>query len=64
MTAISLDDVDALSERIAELVRERQELRAKAADTVALERNRLEIARMQQHLSEALIRKYAPAAAA
>jgi hypothetical protein len=63
MTAALLDDVESLSERIAELVRQRQELRAAAADPQTLERNRLEIARMQQLLSEALIRQYGSAAA-
>ena len=63
MTAAFLDNVESLSERIAELVRQRQELRAKAADPQTLERNRLEIARMQQRLSDALIRRYGPAAA-
>ena len=63
MTAAFLDNVESLSERIAELVRQRQELRAAAADAQTLERNRLEIARMQQRLSEALIRQYGPAAA-
>ncbi len=63
MTAAILDNVESLSERIAELVRERQELRAAAADAATLERNRLEIARMQQLLSEALIRQYGPAIA-
>jgi regulator of replication initiation timing len=63
MTAVYLDNVESLSERIAELVRQRQDLRATAADAETLEQNRLEIARMQQHLSEALIREYRPAAA-
>ncbi len=63
MTAAFLDNVESLSERIAELVRQRQELRAAAADPHTLERNRLEIAQMQQRLSEALIRQYGPAAA-
>ena len=63
MTAAFLDNVESLSERIAELVRQRQELRAAAADRQLLERNRLEIARMQKRLSEALIRRYGPRAA-
>lgn len=64
MTAAFIDSVESLSERIADLVRERQELRAAAADARTLEQNRLEIARMQQRLSEALIRQYGGSAAA
>jgi regulator of replication initiation timing len=57
------DSVEALSERIAALVSERQALRATAAAAVALEQNRLEIARLQQRLSVALIQRHRPAAA-
>ncbi len=63
MTAVVIDTVESLSERIAELVRQRQELRAAAADARTLERNRLEIARTQQRLSEALVRQYGPSTA-
>jgi hypothetical protein len=54
--------VESLTERILELVAERQALRATAGDLDALERNRLEIARLQQQLSYALIERHRPAA--
>lgn len=57
------DSIQALRDRIARLVSERQALRAAAAGTAELERNRLEIARLQQQLSSALIRHFGPAAA-
>ena len=57
-------NVETLTERIAQLVSERQALRASAADREALERNRLEIAELQRRLSEALIVRYLPGAAA
>jgi hypothetical protein len=44
-----------LLERVAELVRERQVLRAAGAGRSELERNRAEIARAQWDLSQALI---------
>lgn len=53
------DTVEALSAWISRLVTERQALREAAADAAALERNRVEIARLQQRLSRAFIRKYA-----
>jgi hypothetical protein len=56
------DSVDSLHERLGRLVAERQELRAAAAGAAALERNRLEIARLQQLLSAALIREFGSAA--
>jgi hypothetical protein len=46
---------------LGRLVAERQALREAAADATTLERNRLEIARLQQRLSEALIREHAAA---
>ena len=48
-------DVEALVERIGELVRERQDLRRNAASLAALERNRLELGEAQRDLSLALI---------
>jgi regulator of replication initiation timing len=63
MTAVFEDTVESLSEQITRLVSERQALRAAAADAAALEQNRLEIARLQQRLSAALIHQYGPAAA-
>jgi hypothetical protein len=46
---------DELTARIAQLVGERQELRARGAGEAALERNRLQIARAQWELAHALI---------
>ena len=54
--------VEVLTEQIGNLVGERQALRATAADRDALERNRREIARLQQRLSEALIARHLPGA--
>lgn len=56
--------MEALALRIAELVAERQELRGQGAATVALERNRLQIARAQWELGHALIERYLPQPAA
>jgi hypothetical protein len=56
------DSIQGLTERISRLVGERQALRAATANAADLERNRLEIARLQQRLSEALIRQFGPAA--
>ena len=50
--------VETLREQIARLVAERQTLRATAAPAEMLEQNRVEIARLQQRLSEALIETY------
>ena len=50
--------VETLQDRIAGLVAERQELRARQANERVLERNRRQIARSQQQLSHALIRRY------
>ena len=59
----SFASVEALSAQIAGLVAERQALRASAADRDALERNRREIARLQQRLSAALIARHLPGTA-
>lgn len=55
--------VESLTERIRELVAERQALRTSDGDLSALERNRVEIAQLQQQLSHALIERHRPAAA-
>ena len=52
--------VEALAERIDELVRERQDLRRRSAGAVALEPNRLELAQAQRDLSQALIETHRP----
>ena len=57
------DSVEAIETSVAQLVSRRQALRAAGADPALLERNRLEIAHLQRLLSEALIKKYLPAAA-
>ena len=51
--------IPTLERRIADLVQERQRLRAERAPTAELERNRREIVARQQDLSEALIEQYA-----
>jgi hypothetical protein len=51
----SRSSVDLLTQRIAVLVVERQQLRAHGAESAALERNRLQIARAQWELGHALI---------
>jgi hypothetical protein len=55
--------VDALREGIQRLVGDRQTLRAAAADRETLERNRLEICRLQHELSLALVAAFQPAPA-
>jgi hypothetical protein len=55
--------VEALTVQIAELVVERQELRSASAPAVAIERNRIQIARAQWELAHALIDRYLPQAA-
>ena len=55
--------VESLTEQLAVLTLERQSLRASEAGSVALERNRVAIARAQWELSHALIERYLPAAA-
>ncbi len=51
--------VEALQDRLGGLLREREGLRAAAAGS-ELERNRLEIVRVQWALSHALVARYAP----
>ena len=60
---IALPIVEVLTESIGRLVAERQALRAEGADREALEENRVEIARLQRELSDALIARFLPAAA-
>ncbi len=62
-TVIQLPTVESLSEEIRGLVYERQTLRAVGADAGVLERNRLELVRVQQDLINALIRRYRRVAA-
>jgi hypothetical protein len=50
--------VEDIVSRIADLVLERQALRAGAADSVLIERNRLAIVRAHQDLSLALIQRH------
>ena len=54
--------VEALLERIDDLSRERQALRAENASADALEENRLAIVDAQWDLSRALVKRYLPAA--
>ena len=56
--------VESLNDRLGSLARERQDLRATGAGSVALERNRVAIARAQWDLSYALIERYLPKPAA
>jgi hypothetical protein len=58
ITSPDLDTVEILTKRIQKLVGERQALRGAGAQLAALEQNRLEIARLQQLLSRALIQRY------
>jgi hypothetical protein len=53
-------DVEALSERIAALAAERQELRRAGASHEVLEENRTQLGRSQWALSHALIERYLP----
>jgi hypothetical protein len=52
--------IDSVERALADLVQERQTLRASGAEAAELERNRREIVAHQQELSEALISVYAP----
>jgi hypothetical protein len=56
--------VEALTELLGSLTLERQALRASEASSVALERNRVAIARAQWDLSHALIQRHLPDQAA
>jgi hypothetical protein len=60
-TVAQLPTVESLSDEIRGLVYERQTLRAVGAGPEALERNRVELVRLQQELVHALIRRYLPA---
>jgi hypothetical protein len=50
--------VEQLQHQLAQLVRQRQDLRAFGASGASLERNRLELVRIQWDLSHALIRRH------
>ena len=52
--------VEQLTERLRQLVSERQSLRDRGASTADLERNRIEIVRRQWELSYALIESHVP----
>jgi TATA-binding protein-associated factor Taf7 len=56
--------VESLTQRLGELTRERQDMRARNVGSVTLERNRIAIARAQWELSYALIERYLPQPAA
>jgi hypothetical protein len=56
--------VESLSDQLGVLTRKRQDLRASDASSVALEQNRVAIARAQWELSYALIERYLPRPAA
>jgi len=58
---IQLPNVESLSEEIRGLVYERQTLRSVGASAEELERNRVELVRVQQELVLALIQRYLPA---
>jgi hypothetical protein len=60
----SASSVERLQTRIGDLCSERQRLRAAGAGEGELEQNRLEIARLQQELSRALIGRHLRPAAA
>jgi len=62
--APSEKSVETLQSEIGALCAERQHLRTSGAEEHHLERNRLEIARLQWELSHALIGRYARSAAA
>jgi hypothetical protein len=59
-TVLQLPSVESLTEEIRGLVFERQTLRAVGAPREELERNRVELVRLQQELVHALIRRYHP----
>jgi len=61
---VSDEQVQALSERIAVLAAERQELRRSGASDEVLEENRAQLGRSQWALSHALIERHLPGFAA
>jgi hypothetical protein len=63
-SAPDVKSVEVLQTEISLLCSQRQHLRASGAEEAELERNRLEIARLQWELSHALIVRYARHAAA
>ena len=60
-TVTTIPNVESLSEEIRGLVYERQTLRSVGASHEELERNRLDLVRVQQELVLALIQRYLPA---
>ena len=60
-TVTTLPTVESLSEEIRGLVFARQTLRTVGAGREELERNRVELVRVQQELVLALIRRFLPA---
>ena len=60
-TVTTIPNVESLSEEIRGLVYERQTLRSIGASADELERNRVELVRVQQELVLALIQRYLPA---
>jgi hypothetical protein len=52
--------VEALIGQIAELVLQRQSMRAQGADSALIERNRVDLVRAHQALSYALIERHCP----
>jgi hypothetical protein len=60
-TVTTLPTVESLSEEIRGLVFARQTLRSVGAAREELERNRVELVRVQQELVLALIQRYLPA---
>jgi hypothetical protein len=55
-----MDELDLLNARIRRLGARRQELRRRGAGRSVLERNRLEIVRLQWKVSRALIEAHTP----
>ena len=63
-TRDGVGEVNELSDRIAELAAERQELRKAGASGEVLEENRVQLSRSQWALSHALIEQHLPGFAA
>ena len=57
-------ETEALQQRVAELVRERQALREEGAADAVLEENRLDIVQAQLELAQALVQEHLAATAA